>query len=43
VASISASKDMGRKFENAVYWSVRRKTIEGYKINVIPAYQFDLS
>ncbi|MDP3912497.1 MAG: ATP-binding protein [Bacteroidota bacterium] len=26
VASISASKDMGRKFENAVYWSIRRKT-----------------
>jgi predicted AAA+ superfamily ATPase len=111
VASISASKDMGRKFENAVYWSIRRKTkniwyfsdgnsecdfifkldddylaiqvcyemngdnqereingllaalkffnlsegiiltvdqtdkilIDGYKINVVPAYQFDLS
>lgn len=26
VASISASKDMGRKFENTVYWSIRRKT-----------------
>lgn len=26
VASISASKDMGRKFENAVYRSLRRKT-----------------
>ena len=26
VASISASKDNGRKFENAVYWSIRRKT-----------------
>jgi uncharacterized protein len=26
VASISASKDMGRKFENAVYWDIRRKT-----------------
>ena len=26
VASISASKDMGRKFENAVYWMIRRKT-----------------
>ncbi len=26
VASISASKDMGRKFENAVYWNIRRKT-----------------
>lgn len=26
VASISASKDIGRKFENAVYWSIRRKT-----------------
>ncbi len=26
VASISASKDTGRKFENAVYWSIRRKT-----------------
>jgi len=26
VASISASRDMGRKFENAVYWSIRRKT-----------------
>lgn len=26
VASISASKDMGRKFENAVYWSIRSKT-----------------
>jgi uncharacterized protein len=26
VASVSASKDMGRKFENAVYWSIRRKT-----------------
>ncbi len=25
-ASISASKDMGRKFENAVYWIIRRKT-----------------
>jgi predicted AAA+ superfamily ATPase len=111
VASISASKDTGRKFENAVYWSIRRKTkniwyysdgysecdfiykldddyfaiqvcyemngdnqereingllaalkffnlsegiiltvdqtdkilIDGYKINVVPAYQFDLS
>lgn len=26
VASISASKDIGRKFENAVYWNIRRKT-----------------
>ena len=26
VASVSASKDMGRKFENVVYWSIRRKT-----------------
>jgi len=26
VASISASKDMGRKFENSIYWSIRRKT-----------------
>ncbi len=26
VASISASKDYGRKFENTVYWSIRRKT-----------------
>jgi predicted AAA+ superfamily ATPase len=26
VASISASRDMGRKFENTVYWSIRRKT-----------------
>ena len=26
VASISASKDMGRKFENAIYWDIRRKT-----------------
>ena len=26
VASISASNDLGRKFENAVYWSIRRKT-----------------
>ena len=26
VASISASKDMGRKFENTVYWSIRKKT-----------------
>lgn len=26
VASISASKDMGRKFENTIYWSIRRKT-----------------
>jgi len=26
VASISVSKDLGRKFENAVYWSIRRKT-----------------
>jgi len=26
VASISASRDMGRKLENAVYWSIRRKT-----------------
>jgi predicted AAA+ superfamily ATPase len=26
VASVSASKDMGRKFENAVYWIIRRKT-----------------
>ncbi len=26
VASVSASKDLGRKFENAVYWSIRRKT-----------------
>jgi len=25
-ASISASKDMGRKFENAVYWEIRKKT-----------------
>jgi hypothetical protein len=26
VASISASKDLGRKFENTVFWSIRRKT-----------------
>jgi predicted AAA+ superfamily ATPase len=26
VASISASKDMGRKFENAIYWNIRSKT-----------------
>jgi uncharacterized protein len=26
VASVSASKDLGRKFENVVYWSIRRKT-----------------
>ena len=26
VGSISASKDFGRKFENAVYWSIRRMT-----------------
>jgi hypothetical protein len=26
VASVSASKDNGRKFENVVYWSIRRKT-----------------
>ena len=26
VASISASKNYGRKFENTVYWSIRRKT-----------------
>lgn len=26
VASVSASKDLGRKFENAVYWDIRRKT-----------------
>jgi uncharacterized protein len=26
VASISASKDTGRKFENSIYWSIRRKT-----------------
>ncbi len=26
VASISASKDLGRKFENVVYWNIRRKT-----------------
>ena len=26
MASVSASKDMGRKFENVVYWSIRRKT-----------------
>lgn len=26
VASVSASKDLGRKFENAVYWSIQRKT-----------------
>jgi hypothetical protein len=26
VASISASRDIGRKFENTVYWSIRRKT-----------------
>lgn len=26
VASVSASKEMGRKFENAVYWSIRRQT-----------------
>jgi uncharacterized protein len=26
VASVSASKDIGRKFENTVYWSIRRKT-----------------
>ncbi len=25
VASVSASKDLGRKFENTVYWSIRRK------------------
>jgi predicted AAA+ superfamily ATPase len=26
VSSISASRDMGRKFENAIYWDLRRKT-----------------
>ncbi|HEC41354.1 MAG TPA: ATP-binding protein [Bacteroides sp.] len=26
VASISASKDIGRKFENSVYWSIRKNT-----------------
>ena len=26
VASVSVSKDSGRKFENAVYWNIRRKT-----------------
>lgn len=26
VASVSASKDLGRKFENVVYWNIRRKT-----------------
>lgn len=26
VASVSASKDLGRKFENTVCWSIRRKT-----------------
>jgi predicted AAA+ superfamily ATPase len=26
VGSISASKDLGRKFENTVYWSIRRIT-----------------
>lgn len=26
VASIAASKDLGRKFENSVYWMIRRKT-----------------
>ena len=26
VGSISASKDLGRKFENAIYWSIRRMT-----------------
>jgi hypothetical protein len=26
VASISASKDLGRKFENTIFWSIRRKT-----------------
>jgi uncharacterized protein len=26
VASVSASKDLGRKFENTVYWSIRRTT-----------------
>jgi len=25
-ASISASQDLGRKFENSIYWSIRRKT-----------------
>ncbi len=26
VASISASKDLGRKFENTIFWGIRRKT-----------------
>jgi predicted AAA+ superfamily ATPase len=26
VSSISASKDLGRKFENVIYWDIRRKT-----------------
>ena len=26
VASVSASKDLGRKFENVIYWNIRRKT-----------------
>lgn len=26
VASVSASKDLGRKFENVIYWKIRRKT-----------------
>ena len=26
VSSISASKDLGRKFENTIYWDIRRKT-----------------
>lgn len=26
VASVSASKDMGRKFENSIYWGIRGKT-----------------
>ena len=26
VSSISASKDLGRKFENAIYWGIRRMT-----------------
>ena len=26
MASVSASKDLGRKFENVIYWNIRRKT-----------------
>jgi hypothetical protein len=33
VGSISVSKDLGRKFENTIYWDIRRKTKSIWYLN----------